>query len=125
VCLFLAALTVAAAGVVPSLTGAVVSMSAAIFFIYLTGAAYWAIIHEVVDRPHIGAVSGFVHLIANCAGIVGPTITGFIVQTSGIFKSAFLLAGAFALLGALLVAVFIRTTPEPNRVFLDGPHLPG
>ena len=40
----------------------------------------------------MGAASGFVHLIANCAGIIGPAVTGFIVQATGIFTSAFLLA---------------------------------
>ena len=55
-----------------------------------------------------GWVSGFVHLIANCGGIVGPAITGFIVRTTGAFTSAFLLAGVVALLGALVVTVFVR-----------------
>ena len=52
------------------------------FFAYLTGATYWAIIQETVEDQHLGATSGFVHLIANCAGIIGPAVTGFIVQSS-------------------------------------------
>jgi ACS family hexuronate transporter-like MFS transporter len=87
-------------------------MSASIFFVYLSGATYWAIVQETVPSEHMGAVSGFVHLIANCAGIVGPAVTGFIVQATGVFTSAFLLAGGAALSGALLVLVFVKRIAE-------------
>src|SRR5438309_643585 len=103
-----AAVCVTFAGLVASLAWAVTFMAAAILFIYLTGATYWAVIQELVQSEHVGAVGGFVHLIANCAGIIGPVVTGFIVQATGAFTSAFLLAGGFALLGALLVAIFVR-----------------
>jgi MFS transporter, ACS family, hexuronate transporter len=47
-------------------------------------------------------------MIANCAGIIGPAVTGFIVQYSGAFTSAFVLAGGIAILGVLCVLVFVR-----------------
>ena len=102
-----AAVCVAFAGLVAGLAWAVTFMATAIFFIYLTGATYWALIQELVPSQHVGAASGFVHLMANCAGIIGPAVTGFIVQGTGLFTSAFLLAGAVALAGALLVAVLV------------------
>ena len=108
VCLAIAGICVGLAGFVPELTWAVVFMTITVFSLYLTGATYWAIIQETVQGEHVGAVSGFVHLIANCAGVIGPAVTGFIVQTTGTFTSAFLLAGAFALLGAGLVTIFVR-----------------
>ncbi|HEY7306188.1 MAG TPA: MFS transporter [Bryobacteraceae bacterium] len=107
-CLLLAAICVSLTGFVSSLTWAVALMAVTVFCIYLTGATYWAIIQDVVTTEHVGAVSGFVHLIANCAGIVAPAVTGLIVQATGRFTSAFLLAGGIALLGALAVAVFAR-----------------
>ena len=109
VCLILGAVFVSLAGLVSGLSWAVAFMAASIFFIYLTGATYWAILQETVASQHIGAASGFVHLIANGAGIVGPAVTGFIVRATGIFTSAFLLAGAVAFLGALLVVIFVRS----------------
>jgi MFS transporter, ACS family, hexuronate transporter len=112
VCLILAAFCVGLAGLFSSLVWAVAFMSAAIFFVYLTGTTYWAIIQETVPGEHMGAASGFVHLIANCAGIIGPAVTGFIVQATGIFTSAFLLAGGVAVLGALLVAIFVKPIEE-------------
>ena len=108
VCLVLAATCVSLTGLVSSLSWAVTLMAVTIFCVYLTGATYWAIIQDVVRAEHVGAASGFVHLIANCAGIVGPALTGFIVQVTGAFTSAFLLAGVVALLGALAIAVFVR-----------------
>jgi ACS family hexuronate transporter-like MFS transporter len=107
-CLVLAGICVTLTGLVSSLSWAVALMAVTIFCIYLTGATYWAIIQDVVSAEHVGAASGFVHLIANCAGIVGPALTGFIVQATGAFTSAFLLAGGIALLGALAAAVFVR-----------------
>jgi hypothetical protein len=53
-----------------------------------------------------------VHLIANLAGIVAPAATGFLVQWSGNFKSAFLLTGLIAALGAISVAIFVRSPKE-------------
>ena len=110
VCLALAATCVSLTGLVESLAWAVALMAVTIFCVYLTGAMYWAIIQDVVRAEHVGAASGFVHLIANCAGIIGPAATGFIVQATGAFTSAFLLAGGVALLGAVGVAVFVRRT---------------
>ncbi len=111
-CLVLASICVSLAGVVTGLAWAVAFMAAAIFFVYLTGAAYWAIIQETVESEHVGAAGGFVHLIANCAGIIGPAVTGFIVQATGVFTSAFLLAGGVGLVGALLVAIFVNSIVE-------------
>jgi MFS family permease len=39
--------------------------------------------------------------IGNLAGIVGPAVTGYVVDRSGAFTSAFMIAGAIALLGVI------------------------
>jgi ACS family hexuronate transporter-like MFS transporter len=108
VCLSVAAICVSFAGLVSGLAWAVTLMAAALFFIYLTGATYWAILQEIVHKGHMGATSGFVHLIANCAGIIGPAVTGFIVQKTRDFTIPYVLAGGIALTGALLVSVFVK-----------------
>ena len=84
-------------------------MAVSVFFMYLTASTYWAIILDTVESGRVGGVSGFVHMIANCAGIVAPAVIGYIVQWSGSFTSAFVLTGAIAIVGALGVAVFVRT----------------
>jgi MFS family permease len=118
-CLVIAGVCVSLTGLVSSLSWSVALMSVTIFFVYLSGTTYWAIIQDVVHARHVGGVSGFVHLIANCGGIVGPAITGFIVRATGAFTSAFLLAGAVALFGALAVILFVKrpgtTRVQPRR----------
>jgi MFS transporter, ACS family, hexuronate transporter len=108
-CLGAAAVCVACAGRVASMQGAVALMSVSIFFLYATGAVYWAVIQDTVPREHVGGVGGFVHLLANLAGIIGPAVTGFIVEaTHGSYGSAFVLAGAIAVLGAVCSLVWVR-----------------
>ena len=47
-------------------------------------------------------------------------MTGFIVQYTGAFTSAFVLAGALAIVGVLAVVLFVR--PIPHEVAgADGP----
>lgn len=113
VCLGAAAVCVALAGRVASTESAVALMSVSIFFLYVTGSVYWAVIQDTVPREHVGGVGGFVHLLANLAGVIGPAVTGFIVQAKhGAYGSAFVLAGAISVLGALCSLVWIRE-PRP------------
>lgn len=113
VCLALSALCVALAGFVTTAAGALVLMACAVFFLYLTGSTYWAILQDTVRGETIGGVGGFVHAVANCAGIVGPAVTGFIVQATGAFTSAFVLAGAIAIVGVAGVLIFVRPLAAP------------
>ena len=116
-CLGAAAVCVALAGRVASTQSAVALMSVSIFFLYVTGAVYWAVIQDTVPREHVGGAGGFVHLLANLAGVIGPAVTGFIVEaTHGNYASAFVLAGAIAVLGALCSLVWIR---EPRASALN------
>jgi ACS family hexuronate transporter-like MFS transporter len=108
VCLSVSAVCVALAGLVTTVGSALMLMSGAVFFLYLTGSTYWAILQDTVRGENIGGVGGFIHMIANCAGIIGPAVTGFIVQSTGVFTSAFVLAGGIAILGVVCVLVFVR-----------------
>lgn len=118
VCLSVAAICVALAGLVATVSSALALMSAAVFFLYLTGSTYWAILQDTVRGENIGGVGGFIHMMANCAGIIGPAVTGFIVQYTGAFTGAFVLAGGIAIAGVLCVLVFVRpiATTIPHDV---------
>lgn len=113
VALLAAALCVALAGTVEGVTSAVLLMSISIFFLYITGAIYWAIIQDVVHKSRVGGISGFIHLVGSVSGIIGPIVTGFIVQHTGKFDSAFVLAGVIAALGAFLV-LFVVKSPKAS-----------
>lgn len=113
VSLLAAALCVALAGSVKGVYPAVILMSVSIFFLYITGAIYWAIIQDVVHKSRVGGISGFIHLVGSLSGIVGPIVTGYIVHHTGKFDSAFVLAGVVAALGAILV-LFVIKSPKPQ-----------
>ena len=106
--LMAAAICVALAGTVKEVNSAVIMMSVSIFFLYITGAIYWAIIQDVVHKSRVGSNSGFIHLVGSLSGIIGPVVTGFIVHHTGKFDSAFVLAGVVAAVGALLVLFVIK-----------------
>ncbi|TFE36849.1 MFS transporter [Paraburkholderia dipogonis] len=114
--LLISAACVALAGQVSTLALAVTLMATTVFFMNLTLSAYWGIILDTVPQSRMGSVGGFMHLIANTAGILAPAATGFLVQATNVFASAFLLSGAIALLGALAVAFFVR---GPREVHAD------
>ena len=55
---------------------------------------------------------GFQGAVGNLAGIVGPAITGFLVDRTGSFYSAFVLAIGFSLLGVLAWTIVIPRIAE-------------
>ncbi len=78
--------------------------------IFMTAAAQacWATVTELVPPARVGGVSGFVHLLSNISGIIGPAVTGFAVQYFDGFNSAFLLAAVIAAIGTLAMVVFVK-----------------
>lgn len=110
------AVCIAFAGLVETAVSAVALMAAAIFFLYITAALYWAIISDNVPSARVGGVGGFVHLLANISGIIAPSVTGFIVQSTGKFTSAFILAGALAIIGSLGVAFFVKPIVKSGEI---------
>ncbi|CAB3810611.1 MFS transporter [Paraburkholderia fynbosensis] len=85
---------------------------APLFALCLSGSTYWALIQDTVPGPKLGSVGGCVHAIANCAGIVGPVVTGVLIQQSHTFFSAFALAGGIALASVLAVMILLRPRSE-------------
>ncbi|MDN4071846.1 MFS transporter [Fictibacillus terranigra] len=107
-CLLASAICIGVAGLVTTTVSAVILVALSVFFLYLTGAIYWAIVQDVVDQNNVGSVGGFMHFLANTAGIIGPALTGFIVDKTGTFSGAFLLAGGLAVFASLTVIRFVR-----------------
>ncbi|WP_297832825.1 MFS transporter, partial [Pseudomonas sp.] len=106
-CLLIAASCIALTGQVEDVTQSVVVMTVAIGFLMLAAPAYWSLIQEAVPSHQVGTAGGFMHGLANVSGVVAPTATGIIIQTSGTYASGFALAGGLGLLGALTVALFV------------------
>ena len=83
-------------------------MACGLFFMYLSATTYWAILQDTVAQGNIGMVGGLVHALANIAGILGPAITGYLIEWTGSYHSAFFLAAGIAIGGALSVAFFVK-----------------
>ncbi|PTI68568.1 MFS transporter [Staphylococcus succinus] len=114
VCLFISAICIGLSGLVTTTVSAVTLVALSVLFLYLTGAIYWAIAQDVVDGKNIGSVGGFMHFLANTAGIIGPTITGYIVQTTGTYTAAFLLAGGLAVIASISVIFFVKPITDKS-----------
>jgi MFS transporter, ACS family, hexuronate transporter len=96
-------------GLAQSTVTAVVLMATVVFVLYLTGAQYFAIVADVVPSRRVGGVMGFVHSIANLAGIAAPAIVGAIIDNTGSWAATFTLSGAVCIVGAALMAGFGRS----------------
>ena len=106
--LTVAAVCVALAGLVEGRVAAVSLMTCAVLAVYFTGNAYWAILQDIIPSSRMGGVGGFVAMLATTSGIIGPAATGYLVQSTGAFTSAFILAGLVALSAALAVARLVK-----------------
>ncbi|WP_176079845.1 MFS transporter [Paraburkholderia tropica] len=93
---------------VTALAPAVGLIAVASLFAYMTPQACWSLLQDIVPRERIGSTGGFVHLLANIAGILAPAITGFLVQYGAGYSSAFVLASVLAAIGLVMLAFAVR-----------------
>lgn len=83
-------------------------ITVSVFALYFTGGIYWGVVNDIVDSSNVGSIGGAMHAVGNCAGILGPAITGFIVQATDSFIPAFILAGMIGVLGALGALINVK-----------------
>ncbi len=106
--LLASAILIGLCGYSTSVYWAVGLMSTGVFFMYATLCNYWAVVQDTVQSENVGSVGGLVHFISNTSGIIGPSVTGFIVQGSGSFELAFLMTAVLTAVGAIAVAFFVK-----------------
>ena len=112
--LLLVAVAFGPVGIVNSAAAAVALMAITVFVLYVVGAQFFAIIRPVIPSHRFGATSGFVHFIANLAGIFAPIVLGYIVDATGSWGLSFLISGAIVAVTAILLAVFGRADRARN-----------
>lgn len=106
-------LAVAAASVLmvsrtSDLTSAVVFITLGNLFLFMSPQLCWILLQEIVPAEHIGGTGGFVHLLANLAGLLAPALTGYVVQYGGGYNTAFMLASIAAASGAVVVLLVVK-----------------
>ncbi|MCY0389037.1 MFS transporter [Robbsia sp. Bb-Pol-6] len=77
------------------------------FFAQGISATSWAAVGEVAPKELIGVTSGITSFSANLAGIVTPTVVGYILRETGSFHAAFNFIGCVALVGTLSYSLLL------------------
>jgi MFS family permease len=74
----------------------------------------WALPGDVAPKNMTSTVAGLQNMVSNFGGVIGPVVTGFIVASTGSFKSALVFSAALGVLGILNYA-FLLSKVEPVR----------
>jgi len=112
--LAIAGLALIAVNAAPNAAVAVSLIALSVLMLTSSVQSCWATIHELVPEARVGGVSGFIHLLSNISGIIGPTATGLAVQYLGGYASAFVIAALIAAAGVVAMAIFVRRPRLPE-----------
>ncbi|GAA5060883.1 MFS transporter [Nocardia callitridis] len=111
------ALLLAGASITPilflpaNLTTALICISAGVGFGFVTGGIWWvASIDAAPTQP--GTAAGFADACFALAGIIAPSVMGFIVARTGTYDGGFLVMATLCLVGSLALLLFAE---EPRR----------
>lgn len=85
----------------------------------LATANTWAITQTIAPRGSIGTLAGVQNFAATLGGFFAPILTGFLIQASGSYVSAFVIAGIMMLAGIFCYVVLIGRV-EPIRIRREG-----
>lgn len=95
---------------------AVALMTLTVYCLYNAGTCIWSTVLDTIPQKSIGSVGGFIHFIANLAGVICPTVTGYILDRSGSFPLTFVIAGVIAIIGAAAILFFVRPIKAEEAV---------
>jgi MFS family permease len=108
--LIVAALATAAVTMAPNDTLAIAAISFALFFVCAASGMAWALTGIAAPKGYTSSLASIQNFSGYCGGALAPTITGFVVQSTGIFGPALWTAAAMAFVSALAYLAII-----PNR----------
>jgi MFS family permease len=98
---------------------AVACISVAVFCNGGTSGASWSLAGVAAPANCTASLGSMMNFGGYIGGALAPTITGFIVQSTGSFVDALLLGAAIALVGALSYVIIVRREPITNAE-IDG-----
>ncbi|MFJ3481810.1 MFS transporter [Pseudomonas sp. NPDC090202] len=93
---------------VTSLNGCIALLCLALFGINLASATAWMVVNTVVDNKRVASLGSIQNFGGYIAGSVAPIVTGFSVQYSGTFATAFAVSAIVALLSAVAYFVLLK-----------------
>src|ERR1700754_1009487 len=92
-----------------SLTAAVALIAAALLFLTGSCQSIWAVQHEILPLHRQGGVGGVIHFLSNLSGIIGPALTGVLIQYFGGYHSAFMFGALIDFAGVLAMLLFVQS----------------
>jgi ACS family glucarate transporter-like MFS transporter len=97
---------------------AIILLLAGVRAMGLAGSALnFALVTDLVrNRSDIGKVTSTTVVGGNSFGLVAPILTGYVVDITGSFDGAFMVAGGLALIGAVATLTMTRRPILPERV---------
>jgi len=99
---------------------AVASISAAIFFGQSSSGTSWSLANACAPPNYAASLGAIMDFGGFIGGALAPMVTGFLVQATGSFTPALLVAGVIGLCSAAAYAVAIPGEPIPTKAFASG-----
>jgi MFS family permease len=97
-----------------SLTAVIALITIAVSGAHVGPAANGALVGDLLRSPgDAGRATAFLVLGGNTFGLLAPIVTGYVVAATGSFNTAFVVAGALALVGAVATLLARGTLGEP------------
>ncbi len=95
---------------------AITCLSIAMFLggISLTNA--WTMIGVVAPRAYVGSLAGMKNFVGYLGGAMAPTVTGFIVQSTGSFEPALITAAVIGVSSAFIYFFGVRRTIDASEI---------
>ena len=113
VALVIMSLATVVAAETPSNTIAVASISVAVFFGFWSSGTSWSLANACAPASYAASLGAIMDFGGFIGGALAPMVTGFVVQATGTFVPALLVAGAIGLLSALAYLILIGNEPIP------------
>lgn len=96
------------------LSTSLIWMTLGLGIIYLLNAPVFALVGDLF-KPYAGTVLGILSAAATVAGIISPALTGWLVQSTGSFQSAFFLAAALSITVGSMQLLFHNPDKEKQK----------
>jgi len=106
--LVFAALFTIPAAYTPSLPLAIAGISGAMYFINLASGSSWALVSVAAPRRLVASLGSLQNFGGYLGGSLAPVVTGVIVDRTGSFVYALVIAAAVALAGAVSYLFLVR-----------------
>lgn len=109
-----AAVSLVCTGLLHNFLGTVALMTVTLFFVSAINSSAWTMASEIAPPTMISSVSSIQNFGGYFGGAFAPLLAGFIVDQTGSYTLAFLVAGAIAVLGAISYLWIVKKPIDHN-----------